>query len=88
MWRSLNRTFDEEEMSDALARARRFRTRAQEFHELAETCGSAQYAKHYYLIAKHYLALAHLDEEKILTAPRETQPTLAPESESESRPQP
>jgi hypothetical protein len=61
------------------SRARRFRTRAQQFQELAETCGSAQHAKHYYLIAKHFLALAHLDEEQILAAPEETHPTLAPE---------
>ena len=66
-------------MTDVLARARRFRTRAQEFQELAETFGSAQYAKHYYLIAKYFLALAHLDEERTIAPSKNTEPTLAPE---------
>jgi len=66
-------------MTDALARARRFRTRAQEFQELAETCGSAQYAKHYYLIAKLFLALDHLDEERTIAPLQNTEPTLAPD---------
>jgi hypothetical protein len=65
-------------MPDTLARARRYRARAQEFQELAEACGSAQYAKHYYLIAKHFLALAHLDEEGIVAPSRNTEPTHAP----------
>ncbi len=66
-------------MRDTLARARRYRSRAQEFQVLAETCGSAQYAKHYYLIAKHFLALAHLDEERMIVSSKNTEPTLAPE---------
>jgi hypothetical protein len=67
-------------MSDPLARARRFRSRAQEFRQLAETCGSARHAKHYYLIAKHFLALAYLDEEEVLASSRGSAPRIAPKS--------
>ena len=66
-------------MSDVLARARRFRSRAHEFQQLADTCGSASYAKHYYLIAKHFLALAHLEEDKIITRSRDEAPSIAPQ---------
>lgn len=74
-------------MADALARARRFRSRAHEFHQLAETCGSARHAKHYYLIAKHFMALAHLEEDRIvapskegsLASSKEGSPPLAPQ---------
>jgi hypothetical protein len=62
------------------ARSRRFRSRAQEFQRLAETCRSPQFARHYHLIAKHFLALAHLEEEDQVTAPSEdTAPPLAPD---------
>ena len=65
-------------MSDALARARRFRSRANEFQQLADTCGSASYAKHYYLIAKHFLALARLEEQKITASSNDDAPSIAP----------
>ena len=65
-------------MADTLARARRYRARAQEFQELAETCGSAQYAKHYYIIAKHFMALGHLDEERILAPSTTTESPHVP----------
>src|ERR1700693_1740654 len=55
-------------MRDALARAQRFRSRAQQFQRLADTCGSPEFARHYYLILKHFLALAHLEEDQV-TAP-------------------
>ena len=43
-------------MRDALARARRFRSRAQEFQRLADTCGSPEFARHYCLIGKHFFS--------------------------------
>ena len=43
-------------MSEALTRARRFRFRAQECQKLSETCDSTEMARHYRIIAKHYLA--------------------------------
>lgn len=48
-------------MPDALARARRLRLRALECERLAAS-SQPEFAKHYHLIAKHYLALARLDE--------------------------
>jgi len=65
-------------MRDALARARRFRSRAHEFQQLADTCGSMRYSKHYHLIAKHFLALAHLEEEEIVGLSKNEAPTIAP----------
>jgi hypothetical protein len=65
-------------MRDALARARRFRSRAQDFQRLAETCGSPEFARHYCLIAKHFLALAHLEEDQVTAPSKETAPPLAP----------
>jgi hypothetical protein len=67
-------------MGDALARARRFRSRSQEFHRLADTCGSARHAKHYYLIAKHFLALAHLEEDEIIAPSKADAPPIVPQS--------
>jgi hypothetical protein len=64
-------------MSDPLARARRFRSRAQDFRQLAETCGSARHAKHCYLIAKHFLALAYLDEEEVLAPSKDNAASIA-----------
>ena len=46
-------------MPDALARAR-----AMECEKLAEN-SQPESAKHYHLIAKHYLAVAHLEEDQI-----------------------
>jgi|HubBroStandDraft_2_1064218.scaffolds.fasta_scaffold1872297_1 hypothetical protein len=66
-------------MRDALARARRFRSRAQEFQRLADTCGSPQFAKHYHLIGKHFLALAHLEEDQVTAPSEETAPPIAPD---------
>jgi hypothetical protein len=66
-------------VGDALARARRFRSRAHEFQHLANTCGCASYAKHYHLIAKHFLALAHLEEDKIIGASGDQVPSIAPQ---------
>jgi hypothetical protein len=74
-----NRKNTGEQMGDPLARARRFRSRTQEFRQLADTCGSAQHAKHYYLIAKHLLALAYLDEQEVLPSCKDN----APQSGSE-----
>ena len=65
-------------MRDALARARRFRSRAQEFQRPADTCGSPEFARHYYLISKHFLALAHLEEDQVTAPSKETAPPLAP----------
>ena len=67
-------------MRDALARARRFRSRAQEFQRLADTCGSPEFARHYYLISKHFLALAHLEEDQVTAPSEETAPAIAPGS--------
>jgi hypothetical protein len=66
-------------MRDALARARRFRSRAQEFQRLAETCRSPQSARHYHLIAKHFLALAHFEEDQVTAPSGDTAPPLAPD---------
>jgi len=60
-------------MPDALARARRLRARAMECEKLAEN-SEPESAKHYHLIAKHYLALAHLDEDQIAASDPEEDP--------------
>ena len=65
-------------MRDALARARRFRSRAQEFQRLANTCASPEFARHYHLIGKHFLALAHLEEDQVEAPSNEGAPPLAP----------
>jgi hypothetical protein len=67
-------------MADALARARRFRSRAYEFQQLADTCGSDRHAKHYRLIAKHLLALAHLEEDELIASPEAKAPPIVPQS--------
>ena len=67
-------------MADALARARPFRSRAQEFQQLADTCGSAGHAKHYRLIAMHFLALAHLEEDEVIVSSKTQAPPIAPQS--------
>ena len=66
-------------MSDPLTRARRLRSRAQECKRLAESSHSAEMAKHYHLISKHYLALAHLEEEQINAPTDHKESSLAPE---------
>jgi hypothetical protein len=71
-------------MGDPLARARRFRSRAQEFKHLADTCGSPRHAKHYYLIAKHFLALAYLDEEEVLASSKDHAPSIAAQKRADS----
>jgi hypothetical protein len=63
-------------MSDTLARARRFRSRAHEFDQLAATCGSARHSRHYHLIAKHFIALAHIEEEQILAPSKASRPIV------------
>jgi hypothetical protein len=67
-------------MADELARARRFRSRAHEFQHLADTCGSARHAKHYHLIAKHFLALAHLEEDEVIASSGTEAPPIVPQS--------
>ena len=66
-------------MSDALTRARRLRSRAQECKRLSESCHSAEIAKHYRLIAKHYLAIAHLEEERFNASADHSEVSLAPD---------
>ena len=66
-------------MSDPLTRARRLRSRAQECKRLAESSHSAEMAKHYHLISKHYLSLAHLEEEQINAPTEYKESSLAPE---------
>ena len=56
-------------MPDALARARRLRSRALECERIAES-SQPEIAKHYHLIARHYLALARLDEDEIAASKR------------------
>jgi hypothetical protein len=67
-------------MGDALARARRFRSRAREYQQLAESCVSARHARHYHLIAKHFLALAHLDEDEVIASSKTEAPPIVPQS--------
>jgi len=55
-------------MPDALARARRLRMRALECERIAHS-SQPEFAKHYHIIAKHYFALARLDEGR-LSAPQ------------------
>jgi hypothetical protein len=66
-------------MSDALMRARRLRSRAQECKRLSENCSSAEMAKHYHLIAKHYLAIARLEEEQVNASADHREASLAPD---------
>jgi hypothetical protein len=66
-------------MSDALTRARRLRLRAQESKKLSDSCRSAEMAKHYRLIAKHYLAIARLEEERINASDEHSEASLAPD---------
>jgi hypothetical protein len=66
-------------MSDALTRARRLRSRAQECKRLSESCRSAEMAKHYHLIARHYLAIAHLEEEQVNASADHRDAKLAPD---------
>ena len=66
-------------MSDALTRARRLRSRAQECQKLSDSCRSAEMAKHYRLIAKHYVAIARLEEERINASSDHSEASLAPD---------
>jgi hypothetical protein len=59
-------------MSEALTRARRFRLRAQECQRLSESCQSAE-------MAKHYLALARMEEDQIDSSTDHSAASLAPE---------
>ena len=65
-------------MGDALTRARRLRSRAQECKKLSDRCRSADMAKHYRLIAKHYLAIARLEEQQINAPDDHSEASLAP----------
>jgi hypothetical protein len=66
-------------MRDALARARRFRSRAQEFQRLADTSALLNLPGTIVLSGSTFLALAHLEEDQVTAPSEETAPPIAPD---------